>query len=152
VPILSRSLTDTHPKIRTSAHEALTLIGSTIRNPELTLIVDVLIKSIADPFYENKKGLNILLKTEFAHFIDVPALSLIVPIIEYALTSRDQESKELAGKIVATITFLIKDPRDLMPYLKMLIKALKEAVCDHLTEVRTVASKAFGSLAKKLSF
>jgi len=145
-------LTDTHPKIRLAAHEALTLIGSTIRNPELTLIVDVLIKSIADPFYENRKGLNILLKTEFVHFIDVPALSLIVPIVEYALTSRDQDSKELAGKIVATITYLIKDPKDLMPYLKMLIKALKETVCDHLTEVRTVASKAFGSLAKKLSF
>jgi hypothetical protein len=89
VPILSQSLCDTHPKIRSAAHEALTLIGSTIRNPELTLIVDVLIKSIADPFYENKKGLNILLKTEFVHFIDVPALAMIVPIIEYALTSRD---------------------------------------------------------------
>ena len=53
------------------------------------MIVDVLIKSIADPFYENKKGLNILLKTEFVHFIDVPALAMIVPIIEYSLTSRD---------------------------------------------------------------
>ena len=39
-----------------------------------------------------------------------------------------------------------------MPYLNMLIKALKEATTDHLTEVRTIASKAFGSLAKKLSF
>jgi hypothetical protein len=58
----------------------------------------------------------------------------------------------LAAKIVATITFLIKDPKELLPYLKMLIKALKETVCDHLTEVRTIASKAFGSLAKKLSF
>jgi len=38
-----------------------------------------------------------------------------------------------------------------MPYLKSLIKSLKETVCDHLTEVRTIASKAFGSLAKKLS-
>ncbi len=48
-----------------------------------------MIKSLSDPFYENKKGLNILLKTEFAHFIDVPALSLIIPILEYALTSKD---------------------------------------------------------------
>ena len=69
--------------------EALSLIGQTIRNPELTLIVDVIIKSLANPFDENKKGLNILLKTEFAHFIDVPALSLIIPVIEYGLTSND---------------------------------------------------------------
>ena len=44
---------------------------------------------MSDPFENNKKGLNILLKTEFAHFIDVPALSLIIPILEYALTSKD---------------------------------------------------------------
>ena len=86
--------------------------------------MDVLIKSLSDPFYENKKGLNILLKTEFAHFIDVPALSLIIPILEYALTSKDQESKEQAAKIVATITHLIKNPKDILPYLSSLIKAL----------------------------
>jgi hypothetical protein len=73
--------------------EALTLIGATIRNPEITVIVDILIKALSNPFDHNKKGLNILLKTEFAHFIDIPALSIIIPILEYALTSKDEESK-----------------------------------------------------------
>lgn len=118
VPVLSNAISDTHPKIQVAANDALTLIGTTIRNPELTLIVDVIIKALSNPFDENKKGLNILLKTEFAHFIDVPALSLIIPVIEYALTSKDQTSKEEAGKIVATITYLIKDPKDLLPYLQ----------------------------------
>lgn len=31
-----------------------------------------------------------------------------------------------------------------------MIAALKETIADHLTEVRTIASKAFGALAKKL--
>lgn len=117
VPVLSVAISDTHPKIQFAAKDALTLIGTTIRNPELTLIVDVLILALSNPFDENKKGLNILLKTEFAHFIDIPALSLIIPIVEYALTSKEQEPKEQAGKIVATITYLIKDPKDLLPYL-----------------------------------
>ena len=65
MPKLTVTLTHTHPKIREGAHEALTIIGSTIKNPEIEQIVDVLIKSLSDPFYQNKKGLNILLKTEY---------------------------------------------------------------------------------------
>lgn len=107
--------------------------------------------ALSNPFDQNHKGLNILLKTEFAHFIDVPSLSVIIPIIKYALMSKDQPSKEKAGKIVATITHLIKDPKDLLPYLDYLILALKETIADHQTEVRAIAAKAFGSLAKKLS-
>jgi len=57
----------------------------------------------------------------------------------------------MAGKIVATISYLINDPKDLLPYLDTLIKSLKETISDHLTEVRQIAAKAFGSLAKKLS-
>lgn len=71
------------------------------------MIVDILIKSLNDPFYQNKKGLMILLKSEFVHYLDIPALSLIVPIIDYGLRSRDDESKEEAARIVATIPNLI---------------------------------------------
>jgi hypothetical protein len=42
----------------------------------------------------------------------------------------------MAGKIVATISYLINDPKDFMPYLDTLIKSLKETISDHLTEVR----------------
>lgn len=43
VPQLSNCLTDTHPKIRDVANSSLTLIGSTIKNPEISEIVDILI-------------------------------------------------------------------------------------------------------------
>ena len=150
VPVLSNAISNTHPKIQQAATDALALIGTTIRNPEVTQIVDVLIKALSNPFDENHKGLNILLKTEFNHFIDVPSLSVIIPIIEHGLISKQLSQKENAGKIVATIVYLIKDPKDLLPYLDQLIVALKETIADHLTEVRTIASKAFGALAKKL--
>ncbi len=49
--------------------------------------------ALSDPFYENKKGLEILLKTPFVHYIDIPALSMVIPIIEYGLRSRDSHLK-----------------------------------------------------------
>jgi len=36
VPKLSHCLADTHPKIREAANESLTLIGSSIQNPEIS--------------------------------------------------------------------------------------------------------------------
>jgi hypothetical protein len=90
----------------------------------------VLIKALSDPFYENKRGLDILLKTSFVHYIDIPALSMVIPIIEYGLRSRDSSLKEDSAKIVGTISHLIKDPKDILPYYDTLTNALLIAVCD----------------------
>jgi hypothetical protein len=82
---LSLALSDTHPNIRQGATQALTLIGSSIKNPEISEIVDILIESLSDPYQNNRKGLEVLLKTKFEHYIDAPSLALVIPIIDYAL-------------------------------------------------------------------
>ena len=70
------------------------MIGKSIKQPEVSEMIDVLIKAINDPFYQNRKGLNIILKSEFHHYLDVPALSMIVPIIDYGLVCKDDAFKE----------------------------------------------------------
>jgi hypothetical protein len=129
----------------------LKVIGSTIKNPEISEIIDILIKSLSDPFYENQKGLNVLLKTTFVHYIDIPALSLVVPIIEYALKSRDSEKKQDGARLIGTITTLIKDSKDILPYLDALLNGLLIALNDPVSEIRSLAAKATGVIAKKLS-
>ena len=84
------------------------------------------------------------------HYVDIPALSLIIPIIDYGLRSRDSLLKEKASRIAGTILHLIKDPRDLMPYLETVVNALIIAITDPLTEVRNIAAKACGCLSKKI--
>ena len=81
------------------------------------------------------------------HYIDVPALSLIIPILDYGLRSRDSQLKEKASRIVGTILHLIKDPRHLLPYLDTLVNALIISLTDPLTEVRNIAAKACGCLS-----
>lgn len=71
--------------VRQAANESLQLIGSTIQNPEISNIADILITSLSNPYDENVKGLEILLETRFEHYIDAPALSLLIPIIDYGL-------------------------------------------------------------------
>lgn len=84
------------------------------------------------------------------HYIDIPALSLIIPILDYGLRARDSQLKEKSSKIVGTILHLIKDPKDLLPYLTTLTSALVITITDPLSEVRNIAAKACGCLAKKI--
>ncbi|KAL4445680.1 hypothetical protein ABPG74_006231 [Tetrahymena malaccensis] len=151
VPQLSNCLSDTHPKIREVANSSLTLIGSSIKNPEISEIVDILIKALSDPFDLNKSGLEILLKTRFVHYIDAPALSLVIPIVDYALTQkRETRPKEDACQVVGSISALIKDPKDIIPYMDILVGGLRNALSDNDNEVRLFASKAIGQICKTL--
>jgi hypothetical protein len=93
VSSISRAISDTHPEVRKSANESLELIGSTIQNPEISEIASYLIKSLSNPFDENLKGLDIILSTNFGHYIDAPALSLLIPIIDYGLRSQESMQK-----------------------------------------------------------
>lgn len=150
VPKLAGAISDANTHVKDTANLALKEIGSTIKNPEISSISDVLIKALSDPYEHNKAGLEVLLKTQFVHYIDTPALSLIIPIIDYGLRNRDPALKKSASQVVGSISHLIKNPEDLLPYLDILLTSLQSSVCDNLGDVRTIAAKAYGTLAKKL--
>ena len=50
VPTLSTCLANAHPNIRNTAAEALNLIGETIKNPEISNSIDILIEALQNPF------------------------------------------------------------------------------------------------------
>jgi hypothetical protein len=65
-----------------------------MKNPEISEIRDIIIRSLADPYLENDRCLEALLSIRFMHYIDGPSLSLIMPIIIYGLkNSKYSESK-----------------------------------------------------------
>lgn len=93
VPTLSGCLSNAHPTIRDKAAEALSLIGETIKNPEISQSVDILIEALQNPFEKSARAIDLLLKMKFAHFIDPPSLSIIIPIVDYSLRGRISELK-----------------------------------------------------------
>ena len=150
VPQLTSMINDTNIDIKEAAVASLGLIVSTIKNPEIIENRDVLIKSLSDPFHYNNRSLDLLLQTRFQHYIDGPALSLIMPIIIYGLKfSNDIQSKINSAKVVANISALINDDNDILTNIDVLIDALMSALKDIDTDVRAYTSKAFKSLAIK---
>lgn len=150
VPGLSSCLSNAHPTIRQKASEALNLIGETIKNPEISNCVDILITALENPFDNSVKAIDLLLKTNFNHYIDPPSLSMIIPILDYCMRGRISDMKAGACQVMGAIVELIANPYDLLPYLRIILTGIKIALCDPLPEIRRIASMAIGKIATKI--
>lgn len=144
VPRLVEVLTDTHEAVQKATKEALAHVGSVIRNPEIQIHVPKILRALVDP--ENTKdALDALLTTNYVHSIDAPSLSLIMPLLDRGLRDRATDTKKKGAQIVGNMCSLT-DPKELIPYLPLLIPDLKKVVIDPIPEVRTMAAVAMGSL------
>jgi HEAT repeat protein len=150
VPQLTEAFSDTHPKVKASAQEALNEISTVVKNPEISSISAVLLKALTDPADYTIRALEELIATEFLHAIDAPSLSLIVPILHRGLRDRGATTKRFSGLIAGNICTMINDPKDLVPYLPTLLPDLQSSLLDPIPDVRSTSAKALGSLTRSL--
>ena len=150
VPKLTEAFSDTHPKVKTSAEDALKQICKVIKNPEISSISPILLKALTDPSNETISALEALIETEFLHSIDSPSLALLIPVLHRGLRDRSAKTKRYGALISGNICTMINDPRDFIPYLSTLLPDLKAALLDPIPDVRSTASKALGSLTRGL--
>ncbi|GAU13582.1 hypothetical protein TSUD_346860 [Trifolium subterraneum] len=146
VPKLTEVLTDSHPKVQSAGQTALQQVGSVIKNPEISALVPTLLKGLSDPNEHTKYSLDILLQTTFVNSIDAPSLALLVPIVHRGLRVRSAETKKRASQIVGNMCSLVTEPKDMIPYIGLLLPEVKKVLVDPIPEVRSVAARAIGSL------
>ncbi|KAI2506869.1 HEAT repeat [Fragilaria crotonensis] len=150
VPKLTEAFSDTHPKVKASAQEALEEISKVVKNPEISSISTVLLSALTDPSEGTIKALESLIETEFLHAIDAPSLALIVPILHRGLRDRVATTKRYGALIAGNICTMINDPKDFLPYLPILLPDLQLAMLDPIPDVRSTSAKAVGSLTRGL--
>ncbi|CAN6724947.1 unnamed protein product [Malus baccata var. baccata] len=148
VPKLTAVLTDTHPKVQSAGQTALQQVGSVIKNPEIASLVPTLLLGLSDPNDHTKYSLDILLQTTFINTIDAPSLALLVPIVHRGLRERSAGTKKKAAQIVGNMCSLVTEPKDMIPYIGLLLPEVKKVLVDPIPEVRSVAARALGSLIR----
>ncbi|CAK9164334.1 unnamed protein product [Ilex paraguariensis] len=148
VPKLTEVLTDTHPKVQSAGQTALQQVGGVIKNPEISSLVPTLLMGLTDPNDYTKYSLDILLQTTFVNTIDAPSLALLVPIVHRGLRERSADTKKKASQIVGNMCSLVTEPKDMIPYIGLLLPEVKKVLVDPIPEVRSVAARALGSLVK----
>ncbi|CAM8897213.1 unnamed protein product [Rhodiola kirilowii] len=148
VPKLTEVLTDTHPKVQSAGQTALQQVGSVIKNPEISSLVPTLLKGLTDPNDYTKYSLDVLLQTTFINSIDAPSLALLVPIVHRGLRERSSETKKKAAQIAGNMCSLVTEPKDMIPYIGLLLPEVKKVLLDPIPEVRSVAARALGSLIR----
>ncbi|KAK4356440.1 hypothetical protein RND71_025411 [Anisodus tanguticus] len=148
VPKLTEVLTDTHPKVQSAGQTALQQVGSVIKNPEISALVPTLLMGLTDPNEYTRYSLDILLQTTFVNSIDAPSLALLVPIVHRGLRERSAETKKKAAQIAGNMCSLVTEPKDMIPYIGLLLPEVKKVLVDPIPEVRSVAARAIGSLIR----
>ena len=147
---LREVMNDTHEKVHEAAIQAIAKIGSVIKCPEVGDMLEVIIRALANTSKHLNEALVLLLETSFVHAIDAPSLSLLVPLLDSGLMMHDNSSKQMAAQLMGNICSLTKDPTDLLPYMTILMPAIKNSLFDSIPEIRASAAKAMGSLSKGL--
>ena len=148
VPALSAALADPHPRVAEAAKAALAEVGGVVRNPEVRGLAPALLAAIADPGAAARPALDALLRTSFVNTIDAASLALVVPVLHRGLRDRGGDAKKRAARIVGAMASLIEGPKDMAPYVPLLLPEVRAALVDPHPEVRGTAAKALGAMLR----
>ena len=169
VPRLSDALADPHPKVSAASRGALQEVGSVVRNPEVRALAPVLLSALAETGSgaggaggggsdggssagsgggAGVAALDALLATTFVNAVDAASLALVAPVLLRGLRDRSGDAKQRAARVAGAMACLVAEPKDIEPYVPLLLPALRGCLADPLPAVRAAAARALGSLLR----
>lgn len=141
-------MTDIKKDIQAAALDTCTKLSSISGNKDVEPFVPEMMSAIMKPTTIGGV-VEKLASVIFVQAVETPALAVAIPVIFRGLKDKKEPTKRKACVIIDNMVKLVPDPREVLPFLTVLLPVLKKA-CDEISdpEARGVAERAYNTLLR----
>ena len=145
---MSECIGDTKKQVKQAAITCMTEATTVVGNRDIEPVLGEVVNCIVNPG-ETKEVVHKLAGTTFVQTVEMPAMSIIVPLLVRGLRERETAVKRQTSTIIENMSKLVENAQAAAPFLPRLIPALDKAaetVAD--PEARDVCARALDQLKR----
>mmetsp|Transcript_128228 Transcript_128228/g.399261 ORF Transcript_128228/g.399261 Transcript_128228/m.399261 type:complete len:1032 (-) Transcript_128228:292-3387(-) len=148
LPPALEQMTDIKKEVQNTALDTCTKLSGTSGNKDVNPFVPEMMSSIMKPATIGDV-VEKLASVVFVQAVETPALAVAIPVVFRGLKDKKEPTKRKSCVIIDNMVKLVPDPREVLPFLTLLLPALKKA-CDEISdpEARGVAERAYNTLVR----
>jgi len=140
---------DIKKEVKTAVQDCWKDICETIENVDIKPIIPVMIDGYMNPATKTEHALEVLASTPFVNDIDIPTLSLLIPILVRAMREKKVVCQRKAAVVMDTLCKLIKNPVYARIFYDKLTWILDKGINEiAIEEVRNVCTRSKATLNK----
>ena len=124
-------------------------ICAVITNVDIMPIIERVIEGYMDPVKMTADALDALVSTTFINDVDIPTLSLLVPILTKGMRERAVKLKRQSALVIGNMCKLVNDPRTAQQFYPVLKPVLERGIDEiAVEEVRKVCQHSLDTLQR----
>lgn len=140
---------DIKKEVKMAVQECWVSICKTIENVDIQPIISAMIDGYMNPATKTEPALEVLASTPFVNDIDIPTLSLLIPMLVRAMREKKVVCQRKAAVVMDTLCKLIKNPVYARIFYDKLTWILDKGINEiAIEEVRNVCTRSKNTLNK----
>ena len=140
---------DIKKEVKMAVQDCWKDVCETIENVDIKPIIPVMIDGYMNPATKTEHALEVLASTPFVNDIDIPTLSLLIPILVRAMREKKVVCQRKAAVVMETLCKLIKNPVYARIFYDKLTWILDKGINEiAIEEVRNVCTRSKATLNK----
>jgi elongation factor 3 len=140
---------DIKKEVKTAVQDCWNCVCETIENVDVKPIIPVMIDGYMNPATKTEHALEVLASTPFVNDIDIPTLSLLIPMLVRAMREKKVVCQRKAAVVMDTMCKLIKNPVYARIFYDKLTWILDKGINEiAIEEVRNVCTRSKATLNK----
>ena len=140
---------DIKKEVKMAVQDCWVSICATIENVDIQPIINIMIDGYMNPATKTESSLEVLASTPFVNDIDIPTLSLLIPMLVRAMREKKVVCQRKAAVVMDTLCKLIKNPVYARIFYDKLTWILDKGINEiAIEEVRNVCTRSKNTLNK----